>query len=320
MGRTGVGRSPRDAERGARGGPAGRARRRRRSRRRARTRPGRPTRSTTRTGTTRPSSRRSRASAPTRSPRRDRVGGEVVGDEAEISTEVVGGRRAGQRRGRGDAGPGPALRTAAGGRGGRPTTRGPWSRTRHPGRRRRRPGRHRYRDRPDRHDRRADGRRRLARRGRPRAGQPSTSRPRSAMKPASRSRSRSVPRASGRDEVRRRGCCGRGGTLRRTSARRGRAGHPRRPLREEPNPTETVVVGAGEGLGGPSWQEPGAVEVGADVERRGPGPGERDVPGGVPDRCGAGDRGVGGAADRGVVVRLSWRCASCCWPKASSSA
>lgn len=42
--------------------------------------------------------------------------------------------------------------------------------------------------------------------------------------------------------------------------------------------TETVMVGAGEGLGGPSWQEPGAVEVGADVERRGPGPGERDVP------------------------------------------
>jgi phosphatidate cytidylyltransferase len=46
---------------------------------------------------------------------------------------------------------------------------------------------------------------------------------------------------------------------------------------EEPVP-ETVMVGAGEGLGGPSWQEPGAMEVGADVERRGPGPGERDVP------------------------------------------
>jgi phosphatidate cytidylyltransferase len=45
----------------------------------------------------------------------------------------------------------------------------------------------------------------------------------------------------------------------------------------EPEP-ETVMVGAGEGLGGPSWQEPGAMEVGADVERRGPGPGERDVP------------------------------------------
>ncbi|MGZ8630616.1 MAG: phosphatidate cytidylyltransferase [Actinomycetota bacterium] len=41
---------------------------------------------------------------------------------------------------------------------------------------------------------------------------------------------------------------------------------------------ETVRVGAGEGLGGPSWQEPGAVEIGADVERRGPAPGERDVP------------------------------------------
>jgi len=45
----------------------------------------------------------------------------------------------------------------------------------------------------------------------------------------------------------------------------------------EPEP-QTVMVGAGEGLGGPSWQEPGAVEVGADAERRGPGPGERDVP------------------------------------------
>lgn len=46
---------------------------------------------------------------------------------------------------------------------------------------------------------------------------------------------------------------------------------------EEPVP-ETVMVGAGAGLGGPSWQEPGAMEVGADVDRRGPGPGERDVP------------------------------------------
>jgi phosphatidate cytidylyltransferase len=41
--------------------------------------------------------------------------------------------------------------------------------------------------------------------------------------------------------------------------------------------TETVTVGA-EGLGGPSWQEPGALEVGGDVEHRGPEPGERDVP------------------------------------------
>jgi phosphatidate cytidylyltransferase len=40
---------------------------------------------------------------------------------------------------------------------------------------------------------------------------------------------------------------------------------------EEPS---RVVVGA-EGLGGPSWQEPAAVEVGADLDRRG---GERDVP------------------------------------------
>jgi phosphatidate cytidylyltransferase len=40
---------------------------------------------------------------------------------------------------------------------------------------------------------------------------------------------------------------------------------------EEPS---RVVVGAG-GLGGPSWQEPAAVEVGADLDRRTP---ERDVP------------------------------------------
>jgi phosphatidate cytidylyltransferase len=39
----------------------------------------------------------------------------------------------------------------------------------------------------------------------------------------------------------------------------------------------TVVVGA-EGVTGPSWQDVAAVEVGADVERRGPEPGERDVP------------------------------------------
>jgi phosphatidate cytidylyltransferase len=42
--------------------------------------------------------------------------------------------------------------------------------------------------------------------------------------------------------------------------------------------TPTVVVGASQGLGGPSWQEPAAVEVGADLERRGPDVGERDVP------------------------------------------
>jgi phosphatidate cytidylyltransferase len=44
---------------------------------------------------------------------------------------------------------------------------------------------------------------------------------------------------------------------------------------EEP---QTVMVGSGEGLGGPSWQEPTSVEVGADQDRRGPGAGERDVP------------------------------------------
>jgi phosphatidate cytidylyltransferase len=42
----------------------------------------------------------------------------------------------------------------------------------------------------------------------------------------------------------------------------------------EEEPARTVVVGA-EGLGGPSWQEPAAVEVGADLDRRGA---ERDVP------------------------------------------
>jgi len=46
----------------------------------------------------------------------------------------------------------------------------------------------------------------------------------------------------------------------------------------EPGPSSPVVVGAGQGLGGPSWQEPAAVEVGADLERRGPDVGERDVP------------------------------------------
>ncbi len=39
----------------------------------------------------------------------------------------------------------------------------------------------------------------------------------------------------------------------------------------------TVTVGA-EGISGPSWQEPATIEVGASVETRGPGPGERDVP------------------------------------------
>ena len=37
------------------------------------------------------------------------------------------------------------------------------------------------------------------------------------------------------------------------------------------------MVGS-EGLGGPSWQEPASVEVGADLDRRGPNEGERDVP------------------------------------------
>jgi phosphatidate cytidylyltransferase len=48
-------------------------------------------------------------------------------------------------------------------------------------------------------------------------------------------------------------------------------------LDESSAPPRTVVVG-GEGISGPSWQEPAAVEVGADLDRRGPQPGERDVP------------------------------------------
>lgn len=42
----------------------------------------------------------------------------------------------------------------------------------------------------------------------------------------------------------------------------------------QPEPARTVRVGH-EGLGGPSWQEPTALEVGPESERRGPG---RDVP------------------------------------------
>ena len=45
---------------------------------------------------------------------------------------------------------------------------------------------------------------------------------------------------------------------------------------DEPATPRTVVVG-GEGISGPSWQEPAAVEVGAEIDRRGPS-GDRDVP------------------------------------------
>jgi phosphatidate cytidylyltransferase len=48
-------------------------------------------------------------------------------------------------------------------------------------------------------------------------------------------------------------------------------------LDEHDGVPRTVVVGS-EGLGGPSWQEPTSVEVGADLDRRGPNEGERDVP------------------------------------------
>src|SRR5438034_3978961 len=48
-------------------------------------------------------------------------------------------------------------------------------------------------------------------------------------------------------------------------------------LRDPDALPRTVVVG-GEGISGPSWQEPAAVEVGAELDRRGPQSGERDVP------------------------------------------
>ena len=43
---------------------------------------------------------------------------------------------------------------------------------------------------------------------------------------------------------------------------------------DEPATPRTVVVG-GEGISGPSWQEPAAVEVGAEIDRRGPSRGPR---------------------------------------------
>jgi phosphatidate cytidylyltransferase len=48
-------------------------------------------------------------------------------------------------------------------------------------------------------------------------------------------------------------------------------------LHEPAEAPRTVVVGT-EGISGPSWQDVAAVEVGADVERRGPNLGERDMP------------------------------------------
>ena len=46
---------------------------------------------------------------------------------------------------------------------------------------------------------------------------------------------------------------------------------------EDTSAPRTVVVG-GEGITGPSWQEPAAVEVGAEIDRRGSMTGDRDVP------------------------------------------
>jgi phosphatidate cytidylyltransferase len=45
---------------------------------------------------------------------------------------------------------------------------------------------------------------------------------------------------------------------------------------DETSSPRTVVVGS-EGITGPSWQEPAAVEVGAEIDRKGPA-GDRDVP------------------------------------------
>ncbi len=42
--------------------------------------------------------------------------------------------------------------------------------------------------------------------------------------------------------------------------------------------SEPRTVMVSEGLDGPSWQDPGSIEVGADIDRRGPNAGERDVP------------------------------------------
>ncbi len=49
-------------------------------------------------------------------------------------------------------------------------------------------------------------------------------------------------------------------------------------LDEPTGAPRTVIVGSDEGLGGPSWQEPTSVEVGAELDRRGGVDGERDVP------------------------------------------
>jgi phosphatidate cytidylyltransferase len=49
-------------------------------------------------------------------------------------------------------------------------------------------------------------------------------------------------------------------------------------LDEPSGAPRTVIVGSDEGMGGPSWQEPTSVEVGAELDRRGGAGGERDVP------------------------------------------
>jgi phosphatidate cytidylyltransferase len=46
---------------------------------------------------------------------------------------------------------------------------------------------------------------------------------------------------------------------------------------DERSAPRTVVVGT-EGISGPSWQEPAALEVGAEIDRRGSASGDRDVP------------------------------------------
>ena len=74
--------------------------------------------------------------------------------------------------------------------------------------------------------------------------------------------------------------------------------------------------GLAEGLGGPSWQEPGALEV----DRRGPTPDERDVPAAFLTG------GILAIAALAALLIGDWLfgllagAPSCCWPRASCSA
>ncbi len=84
----------------------------------------------------------------------------------------------------------------------------------------------------------------------------------------------------------------------------------------EEEPTRTIVVGA-EGLGGPSWQEPAAVEVGADLDRRGT---ERDVPAAFLTGIVLAGVALVALADRRRASSRSSRVSSRLWPRASCTA